>query len=109
MMAEAARQAEADLWEPAGIVTGARVADVGCGPGALLAALAATVGPHGRITAVDADAEDAIVAHLATRLGPGGCLYLVDADGTALRSSPRPSTPTWSSCRAVPGLARLSG
>ena len=33
-MAEQARQAEADLWEPAGIVAGARVADVGCGPGA---------------------------------------------------------------------------
>ena len=56
-MAEAARQAEADLWEPAGIVAGARVADVGCGPGAMLAALAAAVGPDGRVTAVDADPE----------------------------------------------------
>jgi hypothetical protein len=28
-MAEAARQAEADLWERAGIVAGAQVADVG--------------------------------------------------------------------------------
>ena len=57
MMAEAARQAEADLWERAGIVAGARVADVGCGPGALLPALAAAVGPQGRVTALDADAE----------------------------------------------------
>jgi SAM-dependent methyltransferase len=57
MMAEAARQAEADLWEPAGIVAGARVADVGCGPGAMLPALAAAVGPDGRVTAVDADPE----------------------------------------------------
>jgi SAM-dependent methyltransferase len=57
MMAEAARQAEADLWEPAGIVTGARVADVGCGPGAMLPALAAAVGPDGWVTAVDADPE----------------------------------------------------
>jgi SAM-dependent methyltransferase len=57
VMAEAARQAEADLWEPAGIVAGARVADVGCGPGALLPALAAAVGPDGRVTAVDADPE----------------------------------------------------
>jgi SAM-dependent methyltransferase len=56
-MAEAARQAEADLWERAGILAGARVADVGCGPGALLPALAAAVGPHGRVTAVDADPE----------------------------------------------------
>jgi 2-polyprenyl-3-methyl-5-hydroxy-6-metoxy-1,4-benzoquinol methylase len=56
-MAEAARQAEADLWEPAGIVAGARVADVGCGPGAMLPALAAAVGPDGRVVAVDADPE----------------------------------------------------
>ena len=56
-MAEAARQAEADLWEPAGIVAGARVADVGCGPGAMLPALAAAVGPDGQVTAVDADPE----------------------------------------------------
>jgi SAM-dependent methyltransferase len=56
-MAEAARQAEADLWERAGIVAGARVADIGCGPGAMLPALAAAVGPDGRVTALDADAE----------------------------------------------------
>jgi SAM-dependent methyltransferase len=56
-MAEAARQAEADLWGPAGIVAGARVADVGCGPGAMLPALAAAVGPDGRVTAVDGDPE----------------------------------------------------
>ena len=56
-MAAAARQAEADLWEPAGIVPGARVADVGCGPGAILPALAAAVGTVGRITAVDADPQ----------------------------------------------------
>jgi SAM-dependent methyltransferase len=56
-MAAAARQAEADLWEPAGIVPGARVADVGCGPGAMLPALSAAAGPHGRVTAVDADPQ----------------------------------------------------
>lgn len=32
-MAERARVAEADLWQRAGIVAGAQVADVGCGPG----------------------------------------------------------------------------
>jgi SAM-dependent methyltransferase len=56
-MAEQARAAEADLWQPAGIVPGARVADVGCGPGAMLPAFAAAVGPQGQVTAVDADPE----------------------------------------------------
>jgi SAM-dependent methyltransferase len=56
-MAEQARAAEADLWQRAGLVPGARVADVGCGPGAMLPALAAAVGPRGRVTAVDADPE----------------------------------------------------
>jgi SAM-dependent methyltransferase len=71
-MAEAARQAEADLWEPAGIVPGARVADVGCGPGALLPALAAAVGPDGRVTAVDADPQAVTAATaLVTAAGLG--------------------------------------
>jgi len=54
-MAERARVAEADLWQRAGIVAGAQVADVGCGPGALLPALSGVVGPTGRVIAVDAD------------------------------------------------------
>ena len=70
-MAEQARQAEADLWEPAGIVAGARVADVGCGPGAMLPALAAAVGPDGRVTAVDADPEAVTAATALVAAGLG--------------------------------------
>lgn len=55
MMAEQARGAEAELWRRAGIGPGARVADVGCGPGALLPVLAAEVGPDGQVTGVDGD------------------------------------------------------
>jgi SAM-dependent methyltransferase len=55
LMAERARTAEADLWRLAGIVPGAFVADVGCGPGALLPVLAAEVGPGGQVAGVDAD------------------------------------------------------
>lgn len=57
LMAEQARNAEAGLWQQAGIVQGAQVADVGCGPGALLPALAAAVTPTGQVTAIDADPE----------------------------------------------------
>ncbi|MEJ2861321.1 methyltransferase domain-containing protein [Actinomycetospora flava] len=55
--ARLAREHEADLWELAGLRPGARVADVGCGPGALLPVLAACVGPHGAVAGVDADPE----------------------------------------------------
>ena len=44
MMAEAARLAEAAQWAGAGIRPGARIADVGCGPGAALAVMAREVG-----------------------------------------------------------------
>ncbi len=39
-MASRARRTEATLWKRAGFVSGARVADVGCGPGAVLRLLA---------------------------------------------------------------------
>lgn len=56
-MAETAARTEADLWARAGVVEGAAVADVGCGPGAVSAVLAGVVGPAGRVVAVDRDPE----------------------------------------------------
>lgn len=53
IMAGLARENEADLWEYAGIVPGARVADVGCGPGAVLAEIAQIVGPEGTVVGVE--------------------------------------------------------
>ena len=53
-MAARARAEESDLWTAAGIVPGARVADVGCGPGAMLVTLAELVGPTGHVIGVDA-------------------------------------------------------
>lgn len=53
MMAALAREQEADLWEKAGIVAGARVADVGCGPGAVLVEIAKIVGPEGTAVGIE--------------------------------------------------------
>lgn len=60
LMAELSRARETDVWARAGITTGARVADVGCGPGAMLPALSAEVGAEGSVEAIDGD--DAAVA-----------------------------------------------
>lgn len=57
LMADQARTNEAELWRRAGLVEGARVADIGCGPGALLTAWAEAVGPTGQVTALDATPE----------------------------------------------------
>ena len=54
-MAAAARGDEAERWSRAGVVPGARVADVGCGPGAVLVELARLVGPEGRAVGIEPD------------------------------------------------------
>lgn len=55
MMAARARVDEAEAWQRAGITAGASVADVGCGPGVALVAMAEVVGPTGQVVGVDAD------------------------------------------------------
>lgn len=56
-MAESAERMERDLWGASGIVAGAVVGDVGCGPGAVSVVLADVVGPGGRVLAVDRDPQ----------------------------------------------------
>jgi precorrin-6B methylase 2 len=69
-MAERAHGAESDLWAAAGIREGAVVADVGCGPGAVSARIAAIVGSTGQVWAVDQnEGALAAAAELAGRLG----------------------------------------
>jgi ubiquinone/menaquinone biosynthesis C-methylase UbiE len=84
MMAEQARAAEADLWELAGIVPRARVADIGRGPGAMLPALSAAVGPGGRVEAVDAD--PAAVAAARALVAAAGLANVSVAEGRADRT-----------------------
>lgn len=61
MMAQQAVQTEGERWSSAGVVAGAAVADVGCGPGAISVELARRVGPGGHVLAVEKD-ESAIAA-----------------------------------------------
>ncbi|HEY3894449.1 MAG TPA: methyltransferase domain-containing protein [Pseudonocardiaceae bacterium] len=68
MMALRAREQEADLWQLAGLTPGAQVADVGCGPGAMAAVVAETVGPDGYVVGIDAD-EQAVQAATAALAG----------------------------------------
>ncbi|MGI8686143.1 MAG: methyltransferase domain-containing protein [Acidimicrobiales bacterium] len=63
-MAETALRLEREQWEAAGIVEGATVADIGCGPGAVSAVLAGLVGGTGRVLAVDGDPEAVAAARL---------------------------------------------
>jgi SAM-dependent methyltransferase len=57
LMAAAAREAEADLWQLAGLTYGAGVGDIGCGPGAMFPAIVDSVGETGRVVGVDGDAN----------------------------------------------------
>jgi len=66
MMAARALQHERDLWTAAGVVEGAVVADIGCGPGAVSIALARQVGATGRVLAFDRTPEAVDMARAVT-------------------------------------------
>jgi SAM-dependent methyltransferase len=57
LMAQRALQLEGERWRQYGVVPGARVADVGCGPGAVLVELARLVGDAGAVVGVEPGAE----------------------------------------------------
>ena len=86
MMAEQAQAQEGQRWAAAGVVEGAVVADIGCGPGALSIALARQVGPTGAVLAFDRGAEAVEMARaVAERAGvPNVTVEVADADATGL-------------------------
>lgn len=89
-MAQAAEQDEREQWAAAGIVPGAVVADVGCGPGAVSAVLARLVGPTGIVHAVDQDPKALSAA--AAWAQAEGLGNVVTARGGATDSGLQPSS-----------------
>ncbi len=85
-MAAQARDSEADLWRTAGIVPGARLVDVGCGPGAVLAEMAGIVGTAGSVVGVDGNADTVATARaLLDAAGfPAAEVHVGTADDTGL-------------------------
>ena len=83
MMAQRAREQESERWTAAGIVPGARVADVGCGPGAVLVELVRIVGDGGEVVGVEPDpgARAAAAAEIAAT-GVSSA-RVIDGHGTA--------------------------
>jgi ubiquinone/menaquinone biosynthesis C-methylase UbiE len=86
IMAEAARAAETDLWQLAGITPGAIVADVGCGPGAMFPALVDAVGASGRVIGVDGVEGTAAQAQalITANAWPNVTVQVGKADDTGL-------------------------
>ena len=87
-MAETAARDEREWWTAAGVGEGAVVADVGCGPGAVSLVLARSVGPSGRVIAVDSEpAAVAAAREAAERESFGNVTVQVgEADATGVPS-----------------------
>jgi 2-polyprenyl-3-methyl-5-hydroxy-6-metoxy-1,4-benzoquinol methylase len=84
-MAQGAEERERALWAAAGAVPGARIADVGSGPGAVSVRLAAMAAPGGGVWAVDRDGDALAVASvLADRSGVPVHASTGSADATGL-------------------------
>ncbi|MGH9122063.1 MAG: class I SAM-dependent methyltransferase, partial [Acidimicrobiales bacterium] len=83
-MAAAAAEQEADDWAAAGISAGARVADVGCGPGAVLRVIAERVGGSGTAIGVDGDSNAVALAREETADLPQASAEVGRADASDL-------------------------
>lgn len=90
IMAERAQANESHLWEAAGIVSGAVVADVGCGPAAVAVRMARVVGPSGRVIGVEPD--PAALAAAQRMLEQADIDNLELRQGTATDSSVAPES-----------------
>ena len=87
-MARRAREQEGERWQRYGVVPGARVADVGCGPGAVLVMLADLVNPGGDVAGVEPNTEARAAALEEIRRGGLDNASVVAGVGTATTLEP---------------------
>jgi len=88
LMAEVARTEEVGAWAEAGVVPGATVADVGCGPAAISVLLAELVGPEGRVIGVEREAEALAAAEQMVASVGVGNVELRQGEATATGIEP---------------------
>ena len=86
-MAARAVETESTAWAASGFVSGARVADIGCGPAAVLVELARIVGPTGEAIGVERDPASAAMAEqvIAASGAVNTCLVRATAAQTGLQ------------------------
>jgi ubiquinone/menaquinone biosynthesis C-methylase UbiE len=83
-MAGRARSEETEHWAAAGVVRGARVADIGCGPGAVLVELARIVGEDGEVVGIEPNPESRAAAE--DEIATAGIRSARVVDGTGVRT-----------------------
>lgn len=83
VMAAAARAEESDAWTRAGIVPGAVVGDIGCGPAAVTVVVADLVGNDGRVIGVERDPEALAMARRVVADAGSQNVELRQAEATA--------------------------
>ncbi len=88
MMAVTALHLEAEQLQAAGVVEGAVVADVGCGPAAMSLVLAGEVGPSGRVVAIERDEQALVTARALLAQSPATNVELRAGDATATGIEP---------------------
>ena len=93
----------ARAWQLLGLLPGARVLDIGCGPGTATLGLASQVGMFGAVVGVDSDLEMVKTADAAARAaGIAGWARHQQGDATALPFPQAHSTPvTASGCSST--------
>ena len=88
MMARQAVAREGSQLAAAGIVAGATVADIGCGPAAMSVELARLVGPSGRVMAVERDKQALAAAAILIQRSGAGNVSLHEGEATATGVEP---------------------